>query len=516
MQTEFRVGEAAAAVRSGGGAIETWIGATEWTGRSGAVLSLADDPTALALVAAVLAVVGAAVVVRIRSGTATDGSGSPDDRSSDEPAGSDVETERSRETVADRIGESTLERLEPIVPDAVDRVREVAADDRDPDRAALDRAERDLRRGLEDALADGRLDVGLTAPDGERYEIVNLPSRYRELAVPPSGETVHVESAEAAVRDRLENGTLREAAAAAAAVDEHREEVHRYVRRREGEIVNLQDEIEATLGDVRELVDRLEGSLADRVDDFVLAGRHDEVEGVAEIERDVSDATRSLHRCSFDDAQRELRDAREAADELLVTVDLLGGLVGTIEHGSGTVELPTDISTTLVTDLAPIIERQYDVDASVEGNAIVISERNALGGEGDTTGVTSETARGGDGSSARERTPTGGSTASAGSRNRVTADSVADEILFVLRELDGETGGDTVQCQTDGLPTGVAQPAVLEELAAFCRRQTDIVAAVDLQEGAPPGFLEIEFTDRTTPIGGLETLRERFAERHGG
>ncbi|ELY65892.1 hypothetical protein [Natrinema versiforme] len=515
MQTEFGVGGATAAVRSGGGAIETWTGATGWTERSGAVLSLADDPTALALIAAVLAVVGAAVVVRVRSGTETNGSDATD-RSSGESAGSDIETERSRETVADRIGESTLERLEPIVPDAVDRVHEVAFDDREPDPAAIDRAERDLRRALEDALTDGRFDAGLTAPDGERYEIVNLPSRYRELAVPPSGETVHIGSTEAAVRDRLEDGTLREAAATAAAVDDHREEIRQYVRRREGEIVDLRDEIEATLDDIRELVDRLEGSLADRVDDFVLSGRHDEVEGVAEIERDVSDATRSLHRCSFDDAKRELRDAREAADELLITVDLLGGLVGTIEHGSGTVELPTAVSTALVSDLVPIIERQYDVDASVEGDAIVISERNALGGEGDTTGAAGEPARGGDGSSARERTPTGGSTASAGTRDRVTTESVADEILFVLRELDGDTGGDTVQCQTEQLPTGVAQPAVLEELATFCRRQTDIVAAVDLQEGAPPGFLEIEFTDRTTPAGGLETLRERFAERHGG
>jgi len=468
-----------------------------WLGRSGIVLSLADGPAPLALAGVVLAVIGA-VVVRRRS-----------DNSAEREAGTDNQREPTPVTFEERIGKPTLERLEPITPDAVARVRDLEfgrSTDHDAVGEQLERAERELRRGLEDALADDRLNIGLTAPNGTPYEIVNLPSRYRELSLPPSGRTVHVDAAEQAVRDRLEDGSIREAAMAAVAVDEHRQTVHEYVRRHEQELVESRDEIEATLADVCELVDRLDGELADRVNDFVLAGRHDAIAGVTEIERDLADAIHLVSRCSFEDARRELRTAREAADDLLVTVDFLGGLVGTIEHGSGRVELPGAVSTALVSDLVSIIERQYDVDATIDGSTIIITDRSVPQGDSkDTSGMTQtrETKN-------RDTTDVA---AAMGTHSGVTTESVADEILFVLRELDGEAS--TVQCQTERLPDGVAQPAVLEELAAFCRRQTDVVATVDLQEGAPPGFLEIEFTDRTTSQSGLETLRERFIDRHG-
>ncbi len=487
--------------------MEPWV--AERGTRPEPVLSLAEGQLPLVLAGAV-AVIVAGIAITRRGDGATEGG---DANSSPAPAGDDGDSAR-REgagaTFEDRIGEATLERLAPIAPDAVDRVRELVADGRVAGPEEIDRAERELRRGLEDALAEGRLDVGVTGPDGRAYEIVNLPSRYRELSLPPSGETVHVESAERAVRDRLESGSIREAAAAAAAVDDHRDAVRDEVRDHETEILDRRREIEATLSDVRELVDRLEGGLADRVAQLVLEGRHEDVAGVSEIERSVSDATRQLYRCSFDDARRTLRDAEAAADELLVTVDFLGGLVGTVEHGSGRVAIPDAVSTALVADLAPIVERQYGVDATVDGDAFVIADRGPTDERASPTGGDTEPA---DAPAVGE--PADGSTPVAENRAPVAPEAVADEILFVFRELDGGSDGTTVQCQTERLPDGVARAAVLEELAAFCRRQTDLVAGVDLQEGAPPGFLDIEFTDRTTPRDGLDALQERFVERHG-
>lgn len=478
--------------------------------RADVTLSVADDALPFALAALVVVVVGTVVVIRYRSAASTDGSG---DRSRDGSTDAESRAEGAHVSFEERIGEATLERLEPIIPDVVGRVRDSVSGGPETGQERIDRAERELRHGLEDALADGRFAMTLSAPDGEPYEIVNLPGRYREFSLPPSGRAIHVDEAEDAVRNQLEDGSLREAAMAAAAVRDHREEIDEYVRRHEEEIIDLRGDVEATLGDVRDLVDRLDGALADRVEEFVQDGRHDDVVGVAEIERDLSDATHLLHRCSFEDARRELRDARQDADDLLVTVDFLGGLVGTIEHGSETVALPTAVSTALVADLEPIIERQYGVDATVDGDTIVVTDRTA---PSDEDGGSKEV----DGTTHSDRGPStrgsiAGSTAETENRSRVTAESVADEILFVLRELDASAGDDTVQCQTERLPDGVAQPSVLEELAAFCRRQTDIVTAVDLQDGAPPGFLEIEFTDRTTPRDGLETIRERFVERHG-
>ncbi|MFC4540382.1 type II CAAX prenyl endopeptidase Rce1 family protein [Halosolutus amylolyticus] len=485
-----------------------------WINRFDAVLSLVDDPLPLVLVGTALVAAGVVFVAWFRSTGPTD---DPTDRTGADSSGNEIQGEPASATFEERIGETTLERLEPIVPDAVEHVRDLRSDRREGhefDREQIDRAVRELRRGLEDALADGRLKMKPTAPDGEPYEIVNLPSRYRELSIPPSDRTVYLGDAEQAVQDRLENGTLREAAMAAEAVDEHREEITNHVCRNERQIVELRREVTATLTDVRELVERLDGALADRVDDFVLAGRHDEFEGIAEIERDISDATYLLHRCSFNDSQRELRDAAEAADDLLVTVDFLGGLVGTIEHGSGTVELPDAVPKALVSDLTPIIERQYDVDAKVTGTAIAINDRNTPDTEDSHSTSRTGSRRTEEGSAAGD--VTAGTTASMGSRSGVATGDVADEILFVLRELDGGTNSEAVQYQTERLPNSVARSDILEELVVFCRRQTDIVAAIDLQEGAPPGFLEIEFTDRTAAQSGLETLRNRFLDRHGG
>ncbi|WP_139210943.1 hypothetical protein [Natrinema salaciae] len=487
-------------------------GRATWAVQSEAVVSLADTTLPFALAAGVLAVIGVAIVVQRRFATAADDG---DDPTSTDSSRDEIRTDSAANGFEERFDETTLERLEPIVPDAVERVRDLESETRDDHESArerIERAERILRRGLEDALADGRLEPGLAAPTGEPYEIVNLPARYRELSLPSSGETVHVNAAEQAVRDRLEDGTIRELAMVAAAVDEHREAIHEHVRRREGDLVELRAEVDGTLADVRDLTDRLEGPLADRVDDFVLAGRHDSVPGVADIERDLSDATDLLHRCSFEDARRKLRDADDAADDLLVTVDFLGGLVGTIEHGGGTVALPEAVPTALMRDLAPIVERQYGVDVTLEESAIEITDREGSDGGAapdrtDEATLTSE--------ESSNRAVATGSGAATGGHAGVTTEAIADEILFVLRELDGGTGVETVQCQTDRLPDSVARPAVLDEVAAYCRRQTDVVAAVDLQEGAPPGFLEIEFSPRTSPQSGLETLRERFVERHG-
>lgn len=481
--------------------IESWVG--EWGSRPDAVLSLADDPLPLALAStAVVIVVG--IAISRRRGSAT--IGGTDDRSSGKPTRNAEGEETVGVTFEDRIGSATLERLAPIAPDAVERVRELAADGGVADRERIDRAERELRRGLEDALAEGRLDVGVAGPDGEAYEIVNLPSRYRELSLPPSGETVHVDAAEQAVRDRLENGSLREAAMAAEAVDDHCEAVRRHVRDHEEEFVERRREVEATLSDVRELTDRFEGPLADRIAEFVLDGRHDDVEGVSEIERTVSDATHQFQRCSFEDARRALQDALNGADELLVTVDFLGGLVGTIEHGSGRVAIPDGVSTPLVAELTPIVERQYGVTATIEGDALVIAKQGPSDDEGERS-FPGDSAGPADDERSTRSTSTGNPS--------VATEEIADEVLFLFRELNGDVDGATVQCQTERLPDGVSRPEVLEELAAFCRRQTDLVEAVALQEGAPPGFLEIEFAPRTTPRDGLETLQERFIERHG-
>jgi hypothetical protein len=268
--------------------------------------------------------------------------------------------------------------------------------------------------------------------------------------------------------------------------------------------------------------------------EFVVDGRHDALPGVVDIERRLDAADRSLHACAFDDADRTVRDAARAADDLLMAVDFLGGVTGTIDHGSGRVTVPDGVDDGFVADLVPILERQYPVGVEFDDGSVVVTG-GASGADGggvsgaDAGGVSGADAGGVSGADAgdprrgRERSADASASRSPAEpdrsrsegREQLTPDAVADEILYVFRELADRDGSDAVECQTERLPDAVARREVLEPLATFCRRQTDLVDSVTLQENAPPGFFEIKFREGTTAAAAVEALRTRFTERHG-
>ena len=420
----------------------------------------------------------------------------------------------------DRIGERTLDRLEPVASGAVRRVRDRLPLGRSEAPNAVDGMERDLRQAVEDGLDDGRFDPTVTSPLGGVYEVVNLPGRFRELTVPPGGETVHVADLETTVRDALDDRSLHEAARTVAVVHEHCGDIESHVRRREESYLDERRGVERTLADVRSVTGRFDGALADRVREFVVDGRHEALPGVRDVERRLDAADRSLHACAFDDADRTVRDAGRTGDELLMAVDFLGGVTGTIDHGSGRVAVPDGVAEAFVADLVPVLERQYTVGVELDGDELVVADgegsRSDDGGPSRSGERPSKAARGGSGATSPGGSASATDRGDGGGREQFTPDAVADEILFVFRELDGRGGSGAVECQTGRLPDAVARREVLEPLATFCRRQTDLVESVTLQENAPPGFFEVEFREGTDAAAGVDALRERFTERHGG
>ena len=468
--------------------------------------------------------------VGIGSAKATDGTGEsgPDAHGLEQSSagetnrGDDDSRQNATETsaaVKGRPAEPILDRFEPIAPDMVERIRKQPPTDQNAKLDIANELERDLRQVIEDALDEGQFDPSVTSTLGETYDVVNLPGYFRELKVPPGGETVHVADLENIVRDALDDHNLYDASRTIAAVHDHCREINSYIRRREESYLKKRRKAERTLADIREMTDRFDGALADRVREFVVDGRHEALPGVRDVERRLDAADRSLHACAFDDADRAVRDADQAGENLLMAVDFLGGVIGTIEHGSGRVSIPDGVANEFVADLVPILEQQYTAGGELDGEEIIIT-----GGSSRTDSEGSTHLGGMESSSGLEMSSSSSSAGSAsgtgrdegGGREQLTPDAVADEILFVLRELDGRGGSDPVEYQTEQLPDAVARREVLELLVTFCRRQTDLVASVTLQENAPPGFFEIEFCEGTTASAGLDTLRERFSERHGG
>ena len=414
-------------------------------------------------------------------------------------------TAASRLPPDERIGVAELERLEPVAPEAVADAREQGihtSDDVSPER--IETAERKLRRAVRDALTDGPLDLVVTADDGTPYEIVNLPTRFREIDFPTSGHPVHVRDVEDEIRESLESeAPIRDIAAVVEAVREHRDEIESYVREGERSVVSRRTETEANLEAARDLLSRFDGEFGAEMTAIAVEDRHSALDGVFGIERRLETATRSLHRCAFEDAQREVDDAYRASERLVTTVDFLSGLVGTVEHGgTGSVSVPESIPKEMLADIRPLIERQYGVDVELTADRLRF----------ETTDDRDEPSGG---APAAEAPP---SSADAG-RGAVRSDrpeEIFDEVLYVLRELErtASLSRETVEYQTDRLPASVAHADVIDALSSFCRRQTDVVAAIEVQEGAPPGFLEIEFTDRTDAKTGAETLHERYIDAH--
>lgn len=461
---------------------------------SGAIVPLGK--AGLAAIIVVGGVVGAlALTPRLPSPDTTSGTDHGGDRPETvEP----TDTERESIDRSSSVDSGTLDRIERIAPEAVQRIREQQFNG-----GPTEGAEAELYRGIESAIADGRLDPTVTSEYGGKYEIVNLPSRFREIELPMIDGRVHVREVEKQVRSWIDDDeiSLRELAFAIEAILDHRDDIERYVRTREEEFDELRSDIESDIDSIRSIAAGLDGTVGDRTRMLVLEDRHDSFDGVGGVETRVSKAKSDLHRCAFGEATQRLRTLRSDTDGLLTAVDFTRSLIGGIEHDQRSARIPNPTTEQLYIELEPLFEQQYDVTLSL-GDGRVSIER--------------------DGTSETEKT----STSTTGKKPNQSDDGqthdtvepreATDEILYILRELDRtRTADGAVEYQTEQLPDGIATHAILETLAAFCRRQTDIVAEVTLQADAPPGFFEIKFTGKTDGSSGIDELSGRFIDRYG-
>ena len=365
------------------------------------------------------------------------------------------------------------------------------------------------------------------------YELVNLPSRFREVDVPAFDSSVHIDRVSDVLSNRVEEGDdLQTVGAAVGQVDDHVERVEAHVGEREAAFAETAEAAESDLETVEEKIERFDGRVADRLSEVAAEGRHDDLPSVRDVRAELDAGRDDLHDCRFDDAERRVESAAGSASELVTLVEFVWSVVGTIDHGGERVSLPSGVDEELVAELRAAFERDYDAEFRVEDGAVWLTypdepvEAEAGGsrtasGSGSVGAVESRS----DGREASGREASGreasGRDADGDGRDgrdeRARPEEIIDSVLFVLRELKNagrETDADRAELQTDDLPESVATPAVLNRVEQFAERQTDVIAEFDVQEDAPPGFVEMVPKDGTSTDRAIDALHERYQEQY--
>lgn len=358
------------------------------------------------------------------------------------------------------------------------------------------------------------------------YELVNLPARFREVEGGAFDSPVHVDRVSDVLLDRIERGEdLETVASAVEAVEDHLSQVNEHVAEREASFAETAEAAESDVETVRTKVERFDGRVAARLEELVVEGRRDGLPGVRDVEDRLDAGRDALHDCRFDDAEREAEAAADDAGDLVTVVEFLWSVVGTVDHGGDRVSLPAGVDPAVVDELRPAFEDDYGAKLRVEGDAVSIeylddppgdtapdasAERDAnAGAEAATAGQTA-------GGATADRD--GGSDASDDRAASARPEETIDSVLFVLRELKNAgraTDDDRAELQTADLPESVGTPAVLTQLQRFGQRQTDVVESFEVQENAPPGFVEVVPKDGTSVERAIDALHERYQEQYG-
>ncbi|WP_323676771.1 hypothetical protein [Halorubellus sp. PRR65] len=374
---------------------------------------------------------------------------------------------------------------------------------RDPAAAAA-RIESRLAEAVLDVVERGDVDITVRSRYGKEYDLVNLPTTFREFELSPDGRSTHVGDVDHALRSMLdgEGDDLATVVSALERVEVHRERIQRHVEEAEASFHESLSSAETDVERTREELQRLEGAVRNRVTELAVDGQDESVESVHAVERKLRDARSALHACRFDAADEQVTVARETAAGLLTSVQFFGSVAGALGHGQERLSLPPEVSRSMASALKPAFEREYPVEYVVRDDAIVLRSRDGV----DATATTeSNRASTTPDPEPQEPSPT----------KHVDMESVVDEVLLLLDEFrDAVDAGDrTVHVNTDSLPSFVATAESIAALEQFANRQSDLVESVDVPSTLP-GIVDVRFAEETTGDAALESLQERFKREY--
>lgn len=353
----------------------------------------------------------------------------------------------------------------------------------------------------------------------ETYSVVNLPTRFREVDLESLDVTVHIDRLDEVLLKQADaSNSLASVAQATASAQAHLDEIESYLYQRESDFADAATTVEEDFETVREQVSRLDGPLGDRTSELLVEGRHEDIEGVRELETDLADARERLHDCQFDDAERMIERVAMRSGDLATVAEFLNTAVASARAGSERIPAPdADGVGILLSELITPIERTINADIRINDGELIIERALATGAEEESTVTspsstteTSEMDRNG-------QTGTSDRLSTDSPSSDVGAEDVLDAVLYVYRELESNvTGSDdrTAICHTDTLPASVTRPEVFTHAVRFATRQKDIVNQATSELEGGEGFVEIEPAADTVPHRAIRSLYDRYRDTY--
>lgn len=358
----------------------------------------------------------------------------------------------------------------------------------------------DLRNSLAQQLRGKFAEPEITSRYGESYAVRNAQSHIElplpELAGPPAQIGGDAHDLDRRLAEATESGRpLRDIAKAVERGTDHLDALRSTIEDHEATFAERHENVDSTRVETRETLDRIDDPAGERLAEILLEGRFGEgeppVETFPEIDDTVEEAKTHLHDCNFETALRLLDEAAEASAQLKsIAVFVADSVVPTIQHGSGTVQIPDNVDQRLVNALETELQRTYDTSFEVTDGTIEVT------GEADTS------------EPAPEATTTS---------NRTGSDVPTEDVLYLLRELRtaaAESESDrTITVQLGEFPEKFSAPAVVDELRSFFERQ-GVFESVDVPD-RDPGFIELTLADGQSGRRVMDDLYEKYREQYG-
>lgn len=380
-----------------------------------------------------------------------------------------------------------------------------------------------LERQVEDKINERYSDVHYVSRFSREYTIRNLRT-HNSVSLPTiDGPAIQIGGSQHEIATRLtetieaDPDGLAAVAGAIDTIDTHLDAIEQTLQTHEESIAESLDAAQRAIETATANLDELEGPAQERLEAYLLEGRTPEsstgesLPTKPTVDDYREEALKTLHECRFDAAIQSADAAETEAREIVQIAEFFAqSVTATIEHGSGSIPVPSSIAATLVERLRVPFEQSYYIEYEVAEGVLNITESNNPETES-TGGDATTNSTGAEYSGTVDST---GEHAALTEGNPQDAEVPHDDVLYVLGELQAnaasQRGKSTVELQTEQLPAKFIKPAVLNEIKSFAERQGDVVH-VAVPSNPPPGFLSIEVADGVSPRRVMKQLQSVYA-----